>query len=443
MKIQRVIKIRRLVQALVLTIVGGCWAALGSQPVAPAQAAGQAASQNNQDREFHQVYNITPKGTVGIYNSSGVIRVTTWDENRVKVDAVKRGRRQEDFAHVQIEVTAKPESVEIRAVYQKDKGEMNRRGNSVSVDFDVKVPRGVALSPANTSSGDVNVTGPIDRVTVRVSSGNITVTDVTDTASLTASSGNIHAARVSGELRVNASSGNLTINDIGSRLIAQTSSGAIHASQVRDDATAIVSSGDIKLEKIGGRAVARASSGAVWVNDVGGDVQADSVTDDVTVTNVRGYVRANATSGSLIIRNASEGVRGRAISSPITISDCKGAIDAGSVSGSITLTNIDSHEVVAKSTSGDIRFTGKLQDGGRYEFESFSSGVVLILPPDSQFNLTAKTHGGSINTEFPVQLTRTTGGSLMSGTVGKGGAELRVASFSGSVQIKKDVGKTR
>ncbi len=445
MKIQWGMKIRRSVLALALALVAvGC--CLMNWQVAPVQASLQAANQNgqaNQDREFHQVYNITPKGTVGIYNSSGAIRVTTWNEDRVKVDAVKHGRREEDFARVQIEVIAKPESVEIRAVYQKDRGEMYRRGNSVSVDFDVKVPRGVALSPANASSGDVNVTGPIDRVIVRASSGNITVTDVTDTASLTASSGNIHATHIGGELRASASSGNLTINDVGARLIAQTSSGAIHASQIRDDATATVSSGDIKLEKIGGRVVARASSGAVWINDIGGDVQADSMSDNVTVTNVRGYVRANATSGSLTIRNASEGVRARAISSSITISDCKGAIDASAVSDSITLTNIDSREVVAKTTSGSIRFTGKLQDGGRYEFESFSSGVVLILPPDSQFNLTARTHNGSINTEFPVQMTRTTGGSLMSGSVGKGGAELRVSSFSGSVQIKKGTGQTR
>lgn len=420
--------------ALALALVAGGWIVIVDWQLAPAQAAVKAASQNNQDREFHQIYNITPKGTVGIYNSSGAIRVTTWDENRVKVDAVKHGRREEDYANVQIEVAAKPESVEIRAVYSR---EFNRRGNSVFVEFDVKVPRSVALNPVNSSSGDVSVTGPIDRVSVRASSGNVTVTDVTDTAILTSSSGNIQATHIRGELRANASSGNLTISDVGSRMIAQTSSGEIHASQIRDDATATVSSGDIKLEKVGGRAVARASSGTVWVNDVGGDVQADSLSDDVTVTNVRGFVRASATSGSVTIRNASEGVRARAISSSIVISDCKGPIDAGTVNDSITLTNIDSREVLAKTTSGSIRFTGKLQDTGRYEFESFSSGVVLVLPPDSQFNLTARTHDGSINTEFPVQLIRTTGGSLMSGTVGKGGAELRISSFSGGVQIKK------
>src|SRR5262249_11464772 len=111
--------------------------------------------------------------------------------------------------------------------------------------------------------------------------------------------------------------------------------------------------------------------------------------------------------------------------------------DATTVNDTITLANIDSRDVVAKSTSGNVHFSGKIQHDGRYEFESFNSSVVLVIPPDSSFNLTAKTYSGSINTEFPLQLTRTTGGSSMSGTIGKGGADVRVSSFNGSVQIKK------
>jgi len=432
MKIQGVMKIGQLAFVLMLAI--GWWLVADGWRLAPVQAAVRANNQSNQEREFHQIYDLASKGTVGIYNSSGNIRVTTWNENRVKVDAVKRGRREEDFARVQIEINAKPERIEIRAVYPNG---FNTRGGGVSVDFDVKVPRASSISPINSSSGDVNVTGPVERLIARTSSGNLTVIDVTDTASLTASSGNIHATRIGGELRANASSGNLTINEIGSRLFAQTSSGSIHATQIHDDATATVSSGEIRLEKIGGRAIARASSGMVWINDVGGDAQADSLSDDVTVTNVRGRVTANATSGSITIRNAGEGVRARAISSSVTVSDCKGSIDAGSVSDSITLTNIDSRDVVAKSTSGSVRFTGKIQDGGRYEFESFSSSVVLVIPPDSNFNLMAKTLNGSINTEFPVKITRTPGGNMVTGTVGKGSAEVRVSTFNGSVQIKK------
>lgn len=415
---------------LVAVIAFGCLLTAGGWQLFGAQAAGQGS----QEREFHQTYELAPNGTVGVFNSSGNIRISTWDQNKVKVDAIKEGRREEDFARVQIQVDAKPDRIEIRAVYPTG---YNWRGNGVSVNFDVKLPRTAAITPANSSSGDIVVTGPIERVVARTSSGNLTATDVKDSTGLTTSSGNIQAARISGELRANATSGNLTINDVNSRVIAQASSGSIHATQVRDDATATVSSGDIRLEKIGGRAVARTSSGSVVVNDVGGDVQAGTMSDNVTVTNVRGRATLNAISGNLVAREVSEGVRATTVSGSVTISDCKGTINANSTNDVITLTNIDSRDVIAKTISGDVRFTGKIQDGGRYEFESFNGSVVLTLPSDSSFNLTAKTHSGSVNTEFPVQLTRTTGGTLMSGTVGKGGAEVVVSSFNGSVQIRK------
>lgn len=402
-----------------------------------AKAARQAG---DQDREFHQTYDLAANGTVSVYNTSGNIRITSWNENRIKVDAVKHGRREENLARVRIEVNPQPDHVEIRAVYPNG---VNWRGGGVSVDFDLKVPRTASISPANSNSGDIAITGPVERAIARTSSGNITVTDIKDTASLTATSGGITATRVGGELRANASSGDLTINEVGSRLIAQTSSGSIHATQIRDDATATVSSGEVRLEKVGGRAVARASSGPVWINDVGGDAQASSMSDNLTVTNVRGRANLSAISGGITVRNIGEGVRARSVSGPVTISDSKGSIDAGSTSDSVSLINVDSQEVSASSTSGNVHFTGKIRDGGHYELESFNGNVVLIIPMDSGFNLTAKTHDGSINTEFPLQLTRTTGGSLMSGTVGRGGAEVRVSTFNGNVQIKKDTGKAR
>lgn len=422
----KVKKIGRLVSAIAF----GCLLMAGGWQLFGAQAAGQSS----QEREFHQTYELAPNGTVGVFNSSGNIRISTWDQNKVKVDAVKEGRREEDFARVQIQVDARPDRIEIRVVYPTG---YNWRGGGVSVNFDVKLPRTVAINPANSSSGDIVVTGPIERVLARTSSGNLTATDVKDSAGLTTSSGNIQATRIGGELRANATSGNLTINDVNSRVIAQASSGSIHATQVRDDATATVSSGEVRLEKIGGRAVARTSSGSVIVNDVGGDVQAGTMSDNVTVTNVRGRATLNAISGNLVARNVSEGVRATAVSGSVTISDCKGVISANSTNDVITLTNIDSRDVIAKTVSGDVRFTGKIQDGGRYEFESFNGSVVLNFPSDSNFNLTAKTHSGSVNTEFPVQLTRTTGGTLMSGTVGKGGVDVVVSSFNGNVQIRK------
>lgn len=418
---KRGIKFGWLVVVLMLALVGG-WQTIFAQT-------------SGQDREFHQTYDLTPTGTVGIYSNSGSVRISTWNENRVKVDAIKRGRNEADFARVQIEVMNRPERIEIRAVYPS--GFSGRGG--VTVDFDIKVPRSSSISPVNTTSGDITILGPIERVTARATSGNVSAQDVTDIASLAATSGNVTATHIGGELRANTSSGTVTVNDSNSRVFAQASSGSIRVNNARDDVTATVNSGDVKLEKVGGRANARSNNGWIVINDVGGDVQATSFNDDVTVSNVKGRAVVTALNGAVNLRGIAEGVKATSVSSAINVSDSKGRIEVGTTSDSITLTNLDSSEIVAKTTSGNVQFTGTLQADGHYEFESFSGEVVLVVPPDSSFTLSAKTHSGSVNTEFPLQLSRNIGGSLITGTVGKGGADVRASSFSGSVRIKKSV----
>ena len=142
-------------------------------------------------------------------------------------------------------------------------------------------------------------------------------------------------------------------------------------------------------------------------------------------------------SGNVSLRSIAEGVKATAVSGSISISDTKGRVEASSTSDNVILTNLDSREVVAKSTSGNVQFTGKIHQGGIYELESFNGEVVLTLSPDSNFYLSAQTHNGALNTEFPLQLTRSTGGMSLSGSVGKGGADIRVKSFNGSVRIRK------
>jgi len=63
-------------------------------------------------RELHEVYNLNPDGTVTVSNSSGYIRITTWNENRVQVDAVKNARREEDWPLVEIRVVSQPSRLE-------------------------------------------------------------------------------------------------------------------------------------------------------------------------------------------------------------------------------------------------------------------------------------------------------------------------------------------
>jgi DUF4097 and DUF4098 domain-containing protein YvlB len=413
----------------------------GPLPIAQEAAQGKAQSEERggsqsegQGRELHETYDLAPGGVVAVTNTSGFIRVSSWNENRVKVDAIKRAQRDEDPAQVEIQVVPRSERIEIRTVYLRD------RGSRVSVDYEVKVPRSAVLNSLTTSSGDIAVNDPVARVTARSTSGAISVRDVTGDAILSSTSGRINAGRVGGSLNITATSGELVIGEVASSLTARCSSCNIRARGLRDDVTAQTSSGNIDLERIGGRATARATSGWVKINEVGGDVIAESYSDSVSVTNVRGLVAVRALSGPVTIRNAGEGARVEAVSGSVDIRDSKGRIDVNATSGSITLHNIEGKDIRANANSGGVLFTGRLYDGGRYEFTSFSSNVVLLLPPDSNFNLTVNSFSGSVNTEFPLTLGqgRQLGNRApVVGVVGKGGAEVRAISHSGSVQIKK------
>lgn len=397
------------------------------------------ASAQGFPRELHETYNLNPDGIISLTNSSGYIRITTWNENRVQLDAVKRARREEDWPLIEIRVTSQAQRLEITTVYPRG------RSNTTSVDYDLKVPRTAVLNSLVSTSGDVTVSGPIANVVARSTSGKVVATDVTGNANLASTSGEARASHIGGSLSISTSSGQIMATEVAARATARCASGSISISKVRDDASAYCASGSIRLEEIGGRAAAQSSNGSVTILKVGGDVEAASNSDNVLIEDVRGRVVATSFTGNVVVRQVDEGVRATATSSNIEITQAKGRIEAETISGTIVLRNVDSRDLRLKSLSSSVRYEGKLYADGRYEFNSFSGDVVLTLPADSEFNLTAQTFSGTINTEFPIQLTagKLSNRGPVQGVAGKGGAQIKAESFSGSVHLKKQPAPAR
>jgi DUF4097 and DUF4098 domain-containing protein YvlB len=395
---------------------------------------GVAAQSAQQSRELHETYELASNGVVSVNNTSGYIRVTSWDENRVKVDAVKRGRRDEDLDQIQIQVTPRPGRIDIRTIYPRGSDE------SLSVDYDLTVPRGAVLNTLTTTSGGITINDPVASVTADSNSGPITVREVAGDATLSSTSGQITVDRVGGSLSVTAASGNLVIGEVASTLNVRCSNCNISARGLRSDATVRTTNGSIELERIGGRVNAEATNGRIRINDVGGNVIATSYSNSITVTNARGFVVAEALNGHVIVRGAGEGARARSVGGSVQIIDSKGRIEADTTNGPISLNNIDGKDVSAKSANGGVLFTGRFYESGRYLFYSANGNVILTLPPESNFNLTIKSDNGSINTEFPLKLepgAQLGGRAPIIGVVGKGGAEVRAISSNGAVHLKK------
>lgn len=418
---------RRLLALLMMVIAG-----------LSALAASAAAQTRDQNRaEFHESYPLAPNGIVSVGNASGNIRVTSWNENRVQVDAIKHGRQGEDLNLVEIQVNARPERVEISTIYPS---RLPRRSSGVSVDYEVKVPRSAVLNTIKSASGDISVQGAVARVVANSSSGKVTVQDVTGDANLSTSSGNITAERIGGTLITNTASGNLQIYDIGVQFNARSASGNIQATQIKDDARVETASGNVRLEHVGGRATATTASGSVTVRDVSGDVRATTASEPVTVESVRGRATAISISGRIVIRDVREGVQARSISSSVEISNVKGQVEVDAHNEGIVLREIDSRNVKAVSHNGHVRFQGKIYSDGHYDFQSYNGNIILTLPVESGFTITAITSNGEFETDFPIQLQF---GSSMSrprrveGTYGKGGAQISATGLNGTIYLKK------
>ncbi|MBO0857937.1 MAG: DUF4097 family beta strand repeat protein [Chloracidobacterium sp.] len=392
--------------------------------------------QSAEQREFHETYDLTPGGLVSVNNSSGYIRVTSWSEDHVKVDAVKRGRRAEDAGRAEIQVTTRPGRIDIRTIYPRSAGER------LSVDYDLKVPRGAVLNALTTTSGEITVYDAVAGVTANSTSGPITVHEVAGDAALSSTAGDITTGRIGGSLVVTATAGKLVIGEVARALNANCKNCSLTARGLRNDATVRTANGSIELERIGGRVNAETNNGRIRIDDVGGDVIAKNYSNSITVTNARGFVTADTLNGDIIIRGAGEGAHAGAVGGSVEISDSKGRIEADATNGSILLNNIDCKDVSAKSANGAVNFSGRFYDSGRYQFFSANGNVVLTLPPESNFDLTVRADSGSINTEFPLKLqpgVQMGGRGPIAGMVGKGGAEVRAISANGAVYIKKAI----
>src|SRR6266550_1022854 len=146
---------RTLITALILTIalvtLGGNrgTAAAGSALLAWEQAdfpTLQKAGGDEVREEFHQSYPLSANGRVSIENINGGVRIAVWDQNEVKVDAVKRAYRRERLDEAKIEVNATADSIRIKTEYpDRDQNftddEGRRYNNPASVDYSLTIPR--------------------------------------------------------------------------------------------------------------------------------------------------------------------------------------------------------------------------------------------------------------------------------------------------------------
>lgn len=147
---------------------------------------------------FQQIYPLSPTGRVHISNINGDVHINVWDQNSVKVDAVKRAYSQQRLSEATIDVTNTEDSVKIKTKYHQNQNSGgNRDDSAASVEYTLTVPRGARLQGAELVNGSLDVEGLQGDVN----------------ASLV--NGAVKAERLGGEVKLSTVNGRIAVNAAG------------------------------------------------------------------------------------------------------------------------------------------------------------------------------------------------------------------------------------
>ena len=111
-------------------------------------------------------------------------------------------------------------------------------------------------------------------------------------------------------------------------------------------------------------------------------------------------------------------------------------VEAATTNGNVEVST--SQWASATTTNGGIRLSmGSAKWNGELQVKSTNGSVDVTLPASAEFKLDAVTTNGGIHTDFPITVQGSFSSKELSGTVGGGGRELKVATTNGTIKLMK------
>lgn len=115
--------------------------------------------ENAVTEEFHKTYPLSADGRIELSNINGAVHITAWDQNQVKVDAVKRADDAEGLKRMEIRVDPHPDFLAIETRYQSDDNWGSHDNHISEVEYTLTVPRNARLDEIKLINGALDVTG--------------------------------------------------------------------------------------------------------------------------------------------------------------------------------------------------------------------------------------------------------------------------------------------
>jgi DUF4097 and DUF4098 domain-containing protein YvlB len=130
------------------------------------------------------------------------------------------------------------------------------------------------------------------------------------------------------------------------------------------------------------------------------------------------------------------------VNGSVHLSDLRGKMNLETTNGRIEVVNC-AGRLDAETTNGGIRAELAAVDAGKpMSLETTNGRISVALPANVAASVDASTTNGSIHTDLPIATTRT-GKHTLHGTLNGGGADLKLRTTNGSIEITKVAAATR
>lgn len=147
--------------------------------------------------EFHQTFPLAADGRVSLGNINGAVRVTGWDRNEVKVDAVKMAYRRDRLAEAKIEVQSDASSIRIETQYPTRSQTFSdgdaRHNNPAVVEYTLMVPRNARIDSIELINGDLDVGGISGQIKASSINGRVSAHELMGDVKLSTINGKLDA----------------------------------------------------------------------------------------------------------------------------------------------------------------------------------------------------------------------------------------------------------
>jgi hypothetical protein len=188
------------------------------------------------------------------------------------------------------------------------------------------------------------------------------------------------------------------------------------------------------------------------------EVDVSAVSADVVTNGLQGTQRLSAVSGDIVAELAGADLELKTVSGDVklkghgqparlhlsTVSGDlhldhgAGDLEAGTVSGTMVLSLDSASSVRARSTSGDLRFQGKLTQGANFDASTVSGDLNVRASADGGYAYEVSSFSGDISDCFAAKAERTSKygpGSTLQGSLGQGAGHMHLKTMSGDVEV--------